>query len=147
MPSATTHRAACGCGRLRVSAEGDPDIVMACNCLACQRRTGSPFGVGAYYRKEAVSAEGEAKVFSRVADSGRGVDIRFCPRCGTSVYWTAAPRPHHYGIAAGCFAEPGFATPERVVWSESKHPWVAFPDGTPTFPQAAPGAPGAPADG
>ena len=85
MSGADTHQATCQCGQLRVNTVGDPDIVMACSCLACQRRTGSPFGMGAYFRKEAASTEGEARVHSRVADSGLDVSIRFCPECGTSV--------------------------------------------------------------
>ena len=138
MPGADTRQAACGCGRLRVTTVGDPDLVVACSCLACQRRSGSPFGLGAYFRKDAVSAEGEAQVFTRVADSGLDVSIRFCPACGNSVYWLAELRPDHYGVAVGCFAEPGFARPSRVVWNESRHPWVSFPDGVPVHAQGAP---------
>ncbi len=138
MPGADTHRATCQCGQLRVTTVGDPEIVIACSCLACQRRTGSPFGTGAYFREDRVSAEGEAQVYARVADSGLDVSIRFCPRCGTSLYWTAELRPGHYGVAVGCFADPGFVEPARVVWSESQHPWVRFPDGVPVFPQGAP---------
>ena len=138
MPGSETHEAACGCGQLRVTTTGDPDLVVACSCIACQRRTGSPFGVGAYFRKESVSVEGEAKVYTRVADSGLKVSIRFCPECGNSVYWFAALRPDHYGVAVGCFGEPGFAEPARVVWNESKHPWVSFPDDLPVFDRGSP---------
>ena len=138
MPGSETHEAACGCGQLRVTTTGDPDIVVACSCIACQRRTGSPFGVGAYFRKESVSVEGEAKVYTRVADSGLNVSIRFCPECGNSVYWFAALRPDHYGVAVGCFGEPGFVEPARVVWNESKHPWVSFPGDLPVFDQGSP---------
>ena len=138
MSGADTHQAKCQCGQLRVTTVGDPDIVMACSCLACQRRTGSPFGMGAYFRKEAATPEGEPRIHARVADSGLDVSIRFCPECGTSVYWTADIRPEHVGVAVGCFGEPGFGEPARVVWSESKHPWIRFPDGVPEFPQGAP---------
>ena len=138
MPGADTHRATCQCGQLRVTTVGEPEIVIACSCLACQRRTGSPFGTGAYFKKEAVSAEGAAREYTRVADSGLRVSIRFCPECGTSVYWHAALRPEHYGVAIGCFGEPGFASPARVVWDESRHPWVGFPDGLPVFEKGSP---------
>ena len=138
MSGADTHRATCQCGQLRVTTVGDPDIVMACSCLACQRRTGSPFGVGAYFRREVATTEGEPRIHSRVADSGLDVCIRFCPECGTSVYWTAQLRPEHVGVAVGCFGEPGFALPVRVVWSETKHPWIRFPEGVPEFPKGAP---------
>ena len=138
MAGENTHEASCGCGGLRVTTEGEPDLVIACSCIACQRRTGSPFGVGAYYRKERVSAEGGERVFTRIADSGLEVSIRFCPNCGNSVYWFAALRPDHYGVAVGCFGEPGLLEPARVVWNESKHPWVRFPDGVPVFEKGMP---------
>jgi hypothetical protein len=138
MPDTITREATCGCGQLRVTATGDPDIVVACNCLACQRRTGSPFGVGAYYRKDAISVEGAEKTFGRVAQSGLDVEGRFCPDCGTSVYWTAELRPDHYGVAVGCFGDPSFIPPARVVWSENKHAWVGFPKGVQMFEQATP---------
>ena len=138
MAGAETHQAACGCGGLRVATVGEPDLVIACSCIACQRRTGSPFGVGAYFKKELVSAEGESRVYTRVADSGLEVSIRFCPECGNSVYWSAALRPDHFGVAVGCFGEPGFVEPARVVWNESKHPWVRFPEGLQVFDKGAP---------
>ena len=138
MPGADTHRAVCSCGQLGITAVGDPDLVIACSCIACQRRTGSPFGVGAYFRRTSVSTEGEAKVYTRVADSGLTVSIRFCPECGNSVYWDAELRPEHTGVAVGCFGKPGFVEPARVVWNESKHPWVRFPNGLPVFDRGAP---------
>ena len=140
MTRADTHEATCGCGGLRVTTICDPDLVIACSCIACQRRTGSPFGVGAYFRKEAVSASGEAGNFTRVADSGLKVSINFCPSCGTSVYWFAELRPDHFGVAVGCFGEPDLLEPGRVVWNESRHPWVRFPDGVPVFDKGVPPA-------
>jgi hypothetical protein len=49
----------CCCGALRVEASADPDTVSACHCGECQRRTGSVFGVAAFYKKEHVHAEGK----------------------------------------------------------------------------------------
>ena len=138
MTGEDTHQATCGCGGLQVTTVGDPDLVVACSCIACQRRTGSPFGVGAYFRKETVSAEGRAGTYTRVADSGLTVSLNFCPSCGTNVYWFAELRPDHYGVAVGCFGEPGFGEPSRVVWNESWHPWVRFPDGLPEFDKGSP---------
>ena len=42
----TTHHASCQCGELTASFDGDPDFVIACNCIACQKRTDAPFGTG-----------------------------------------------------------------------------------------------------
>jgi hypothetical protein len=39
---------------LTISVSGAPDFVVVCNCTECQRRTGSVFGVGAYYNAKAL---------------------------------------------------------------------------------------------
>jgi hypothetical protein len=57
-----TRIARCCCGSLRAEASDEPALVAACHCMECQRRTGSPFGVGTYFRKEQVRTEGSSKV-------------------------------------------------------------------------------------
>lgn len=131
--------ATCMCGQLRVTASGDPDVVVACSCFECQRRTGSPFGVGAYYARASVlSIEGKHSEYGRATGAGRSLTNKFCPDCGTSVLWELDMRPDHIGIAVGCFADPSFPAPVRTVWAENCHHWVKFPDELPVFEQAAP---------
>jgi hypothetical protein len=44
----STRHAACSCEQLRLTVEGEPvRVSIICHCLACQRRTGSVFGVQA----------------------------------------------------------------------------------------------------
>ena len=125
MNAAALRNAECSCGALRVTAS--------------QRRTGSPFGVGAYYRKDSIVAvAGEASRYDRTSESGRPLSFHFCPRCGTTVYWTQAMRPDHVGIAVGCFADPDFPPPVRAVWADHRHGWLSFPEDMPVFPKAAP---------
>ena len=57
-----TRSASCSCGRLTVSVTGEPARVSVCHCLACQRRTGSAFGVQARFDASQVHLEGEALV-------------------------------------------------------------------------------------
>ncbi len=35
------RRAACSCGQLRLTIEGEPSRIAMCHCLECQRRTGA----------------------------------------------------------------------------------------------------------
>jgi hypothetical protein len=111
--------------------------VIACNCRACQKRTGAPFGAALYFRKEALSILGTSRTFARTADSGRGLETHFCPDCGTSLYWTLEMRPDHAGVAYGCFETP-VPTPMRAIWTEEKHGWVTFPEGMPAYPTGSP---------
>lgn len=129
---ARTRIACCACRRLQLTVEGEPTFVSACNCTECQRRTGSVYGVGAYFTgAQVISLVGETRSFTRISDGGRPVQFHFCPNCGSSVYWTGLDRPvsEGVGIAVGCFADPAFPAPQLIAWCASAHGWVAFPPG------------------
>jgi hypothetical protein len=119
------REAACSCGQLRLTCLGDPVRVSMCHCLACQRRTGSPFGVQAWYpRKQVLPANGVAKSYVRQADSGRTVTFNFCTECGGTVFWVAEQRPDLVAVAVGMFADPNFERPGLSVWESRQHPWT-----------------------
>ena len=122
-----TRKAQCCCGALSAEVEGDPAVISLCHCLECQRRTGAPFGIGAYYEAAQVRLSGEASVYEREVE-GRKLVFRFCPNCGSTVYWETANHPGRYGIAVGAFADPHFPAPQRSVFERSRHDWVALPE-------------------
>jgi len=116
-----TRTARCSCGALRVEAAGELDAGVACHCGECQRRTGSVFGVGAYFKKEQIHTEGPYNTYVRDAQEGRKVSNHFCPTCGTTVFWEADLRPDNIGVGVGAFGDSRFPRPTRSVWEESKH--------------------------
>ena len=121
----TTRHAACACGRLQMTLEGDPRIVSMCHCLECQRRTGSVFGVQAWFAPEQIAAvEGEARQYARVAASGRTVTFQFCSNCGSTISWRAEMRPDLVAVAVGAFADPQFSGPNVVLWERRRHDWL-----------------------
>lgn len=119
-----SRTAACACGQLRIVCHGEPLRVSVCHCLDCQRRTGSAFGVAAFYPRSAVRPEGRRQTTRRLADSGRGLTFHFCPECGGTVFWEPEFRPDSIAVAVGAFADPAFPMPEKVVYEERAHPWV-----------------------
>ena len=128
MTQPTERIATCSCGQLKVSLKGEPALVSSCHCLACQRRTGSLFGVQAFFREDQlVAIDGEHRFFSREADSGSTVTSRFCPHCGSTVCWVRPSLPGMVTVAVGAFADPNFPPPVRTVWTEHKHEWLPFP--------------------
>lgn len=131
-----SRTATCACGGLRITVAGEPARVSACSCTQCQKRTGAPFGVGAYFlRDQVISIEGAHREFRRSSDSGRKLSMHFCPDCGSTVFWYAEVFPDRVGIAAGAFADPLFPPPVAAVWVENKHRWVEFPEGIHSFPR------------
>lgn len=134
MVSKDVRTASCACGQLKVELCGQPKLVVVCHCYACQKRTGSPFGQGAYFAKDQIGQiKGAHKTFSREIDGKRRLDNGFCPECGTTVFWTFDLRSEQIAISVGCFEDPAFPGPDRAVWSASRHHWIKLPDDVPQF--------------
>jgi hypothetical protein len=123
-----TREASCSCGQLRVELEGEPVRVSMCHCLACQRRTGSAFGVQARWPVESARITGESREFVRSSDDGDDERrFHFCAECGATVYYVT--EPELVAIPVGVLADPGFPQPTVSVWESRKHAWVMTPDG------------------
>jgi hypothetical protein len=124
------------CGKLTVDvAEGAQAVTIACHCRDCQRRSGSPFGTIAYFPAEAVAVAGEAREFTRPSDGGNSFTTGFCRACGSTVYAKASRMPEITGVPVGAFADAGFSAPIRSVYEQSKHEWVALPEGLTHHPR------------
>jgi hypothetical protein len=128
--------ARCSCGALTLTLAEPSRLVVACHCLDCQRRTGAPFGVGAFYPVEAVAISGTPKQFTRDAASGGKVDSYFCSNCGSTLYWKADRLPSLIGVAVGALADPKYPAPVRSVFEQSKHDWVQI-EGAEHFQQSS----------
>lgn len=120
-------KAECQCGGVTIALIGPPVSVVACHCLACQRRSGSPFAIFAYYPADDVVISGEATRFDRQTDEGNRFESFFCSRCGSTVYAIAGKHPAMIGVPVGAMAEPGFQAPTRSVWEQTRHSWVTIP--------------------
>jgi hypothetical protein len=123
------REAACSCGQLRVTTEGEPLYVVVCHCLACQRRTGSAFGSQAWFPRERVRMAGRAREYTRIADDGEPRTFSFCPDCGATVHCRIDSAPERIAVPVGAFADPAFPPPHVSVWESRKHAWVAVPAG------------------
>jgi hypothetical protein len=129
-------KANCQCGKLTANVTDDAEaMTIACHCLDCQRRTGSPFGTIAYFPREAVTVTGHPREYTRTGDSGQTLTRGFCPECGAAVYVKASRMPEITGVPVGAFADPSFAAPIRSVYEQSKHQWVALPEASTHHPR------------
>ncbi len=124
----TTRSASCSCGQLSARCEGEPVRISMCHCLACQRRTGSIFGVQARFPRDRVVVHGDAREYVRIADSGGKLTFRFCPACGSTVCYELDTMPGLVAVAVGAFADPAFPPPAFSVYGARRHPWAAFPE-------------------
>lgn len=116
--------ARCVCGGLKAESAAEPIAVVACHCLDCQRRTGSPFGVTVYYPRDQVTVSGERSEYIRPTMTGGQFTSWFCPTCGSSVAWVAGRHPEMLGVALGAMADPGFRGPYGSIYEQTRHDWV-----------------------
>jgi hypothetical protein len=126
-----TRRAACSCGQLHLTIEGEPSRIALCHCLDCQRRTGAVISNQARFSHEQVTIAGKTTAWTRKAESGNALTYHFCPTCGSTVYWENSAAPGLVTVAIGNFADPNFPPPNIAVWEQSRHAWVSLPPGMP----------------
>lgn len=101
--------------------------VSMCHCLACQKRTGSTFGVQARFPRERARIEGESSRYVRIADSGNSLTFHFCPECGATVYYRVDDIADIIAVPVGAFADPAFPAPKFSVYESRKHSWSGVP--------------------
>jgi hypothetical protein len=125
-----TREAACHCGQLRLEVDGDPFVVSICHCLACQRRTGSAFGMQAAFRPDQVQVVGRFSDFARISDEADKKEhvFHFCPDCGSQVFYTEPTEPELIVVSVGSFADPSFPPPTESGYDSRRHPWIGLPD-------------------
>ncbi len=114
----------CLCGRVRYTAEGDPDFAAVCHCRSCQRYTGSAFEPLMVFPSHAVTVEGDLKTYDEVADSGKIVHRRFCPNCGSGVMAEVDAMPGVMIVLAGSLDEPAAFKPSMEIFCSSAQPWM-----------------------
>jgi hypothetical protein len=124
----TRRFASCSCGQLRLTVEGEPVRISICHCLACQRRTGSVFGVQARWPAEQVRIEGGYTEYVRISDEGEARTFSFCPECGATLFYKTAAAPELIAVPIGAFADPSFPPPRVYVYESRRHPWVELPE-------------------
>jgi hypothetical protein len=126
-----TREAACHCGQLRLEVRGDPSVVSICHCLACQRRTGSAFGMQAAFTPDQVNIVGRFSDYARASDQTDRKEhvFHFCPDCGSQVFYTEPTEPDLIVVSVGAFADPSFPRLTESGYDSRRHPWVTVPAG------------------
>jgi hypothetical protein len=126
----TTRDAACHCGQLRLEVKGEPFFVSICHCLACQRRTGSAFGMQAAFRPDQVHITGRFNDYARISDEAdrKKHVFHFCPECGSQVFYTEPTEPDLIVVSVGSFADPSFPAPIESGYHFRRHEWLTLPD-------------------
>ena len=125
----------CACGTVRYQLLCAPMFVNCCHCRDCQRETGSAFVLNALIEADRVTLlSGNLEPVAVPTNSGRPHEIHRCPSCKVavwSVYGGAGPKLRF--VRVGTLDDPAAVAPDVHIYVRSKLPWVALPEGVPSF--------------
>jgi hypothetical protein len=128
----------CLCGKVRYSADAEPVFVGVCHCTDCQRETGTAFNVVVGIPQPALSVQGALKTFSSPGGSGKPVNRRFCPECGSTI----TSEPEAFAgvtiVRAGTLDDANWIKPAMEIYCDSAQPWVSLGGERQRFPKMPP---------
>jgi hypothetical protein len=128
------YRGGCACGAIRYEISGAPMFSNDCQCRDCQQTSGA--GHGSYLTfpdRGAVTLQGQANEWDRVADSGRVKTNGFCPACGSPVYLTFKAWPDLFTVHAASLDDPARYAPQVVTYAARGHGWDHLDPALPKF--------------
>jgi hypothetical protein len=134
----------CQCRAIRYEIATEPVVVFACHCTACQRFSGTAFGMGLVVAPRAFRlTRGTPKSVDRIAESGNTVTAWFCPDCGVRLFSGAMdlPEDRWRNVRAGTLDNPAVLPPPVHIWTLHALPWTVIPDGAIRFEKAPPPIP------
>lgn len=130
MTDQTIQEGGCACGEVRYQLTADPMFIHCCHCRWCQRETGSAFVINALIEADnMVVTQGDPESMVRPSESGKGQPVWYCPTCRT-ILWSnyAGAGPAIRFVRGGTLDDPSRVTPDIHIFTESKQPWVVFPE-------------------
>lgn len=114
----------CACGAIRYETDSKPFVESHCQCLDCQKRSGTGHGSYLVFAERAdFKITGELKSWQVAADSGNEKIHSFCPTCGAPVYLSFAASPEKIAIHATSLDDPSQFKPQLVTYTISGHGW------------------------
>ena len=106
-----------------------------CQCLRCQRQSGSAFLIAVVYPTDDVVFEsGRLKTYTARDDSGAALHRHFCPDCGSAVMITLDRYPEIRSMMGGTLDDKSLLKPTFSLWCSSAQPWMALPENIEQFP-------------
>ncbi len=122
----------CSCGAVRYRMTGTPLFVHCCHCLDCQRQTGSAFVLNALIESDRVEVlSGETEAISMPTDSGSEHLIHRCASCRIALWSHYGGRRMFRFVRTGTLDAPSSLASDVHIYTRSKLPWVALPEGVP----------------
>ena len=134
----TSYTGGCCCGAVRYEMRGEPLMTMQCQCLACQKDTGTGHSCVMVFPRSAAQFTGRTTEFQRPGDTGGHVTKSFCPICGGTAKEDLSVMPDVVVIHAGSLDDPSRYRPQMVVYTSRGLAWDEVDPSLPKFPKLPP---------
>ena len=128
----------CACGAIRYDIAAQPVMAFHCQCISCQKATGTGHASAMVFPRAAAKVTGSPKFHESPADSGDIARRGFCPQCGSLVLGGSSGMPDMLVVFVGSLDDPGRFAPQAVVFHAHAQPWDVIDPALPTFPTVPP---------
>jgi hypothetical protein len=130
----------CACGAIRYEIRSEPIFQNHCQCLQCQKRSGTGHSSYLTFTGRAdATIVGEAATWRVAGDSGNEKVHAFCPTCGSPVYLTFDAMPDNVAVHATSLDDPGRFKPQVVTYNFRAHAWDTIDQSLQIFEKMPPG--------
>ncbi len=113
----------CLCEAVRYVCEAAPKLTVHCYCRDCRKIGGTGHATHTVFDQAAFSLTGEVTDYVRTADSGRSINRRFCPVCGSAIFHTRDGMEGLVVVRTSSLDDPDRVTPERAIYVSRAVSW------------------------
>lgn len=124
----------CACGQVRYRLASRPMFTHCCHCLDCQKQTGGAFAINALIETARIALlSGDPCKVEMPSPSGRGHDIYRCRQCQVALWSDYGRRAYLRFVRVATLDAPHAIAPDVHIFTRSKAPWLALPEGARAF--------------
>ena len=125
-PGAGSQTGSCLCQAVTYRFQTAPIACVHCDCVDCQKVTGSGFATVFGLATQDLHIDGQAHLasFTIKADSGQTVTRQFCDTCGSQLFTLAQNNPDLIWIKAGSLSNSDWLQPTDSCWAGSATKWA-----------------------
>ncbi|WP_312525669.1 GFA family protein [Paracoccus sp. (in: a-proteobacteria)] len=119
-----SYSGGCACGAIRYTTRDRPIYQNHCQCLDCQKRSGTGHASFLTFpKRSSVTITGSASSWRVAGDSGNGKFHFFCPTCGSPVFVMFEGMAELIAVHASTLDAAAHFLPEAVTYSSSGLSW------------------------
>ena len=117
----------CRCGRIRYTARSAPLFSFACHCTDCQQLSASAFSLGLVVPRDGFDVtEGDPRVWTKIADSGKPSHQYTCPDCAGWTHTLAEASAQAIILRPTTLDDHAWFRPVGEIFTRSAMPWAGL---------------------